>query len=85
MPPASIPATSIYTRSDGLVAWQACVEASGRRRECIEVMGSHCGLAVNAAALHAVADRLAQPEGRWAPFDRSGWRAVLYPDPTRTE
>jgi pimeloyl-ACP methyl ester carboxylesterase len=85
VPPESIPATSIFSRSDGLVAWQACVEASGRRRECVEVMGSHCGLAVNAAALHALADRLAQPEGGWTPFDRGGWRAVLYPDPTRTE
>jgi pimeloyl-ACP methyl ester carboxylesterase len=85
VPPARIPATSIYTRSDGLVAWQACVEATVGRRECIEIMGSHCGLAVNAAALHAVADRLAQPEGEWWPFERSGWRAVLYPDPNRTE
>jgi hypothetical protein len=30
-----------------------------------------------------VADRLAQPEGAWKPFDRSGWRALLYPDPNR--
>ena len=31
----------------------------------------------------AVADRLAQAEGKWAPFDRSGWRSMVYPDPTR--
>jgi hypothetical protein len=30
-----------------------------------------------------VADRLAQAEGAWAPFDRSGWRSMLYPDPHR--
>jgi hypothetical protein len=30
-----------------------------------------------------VADRLAQPEGKWAPFDRSGWRGLIYPDPNR--
>jgi len=30
-----------------------------------------------------VADRLAQPEGQWKPFDRSGWRAMVYPDPNR--
>jgi hypothetical protein len=30
-----------------------------------------------------VADRLAQPEGKWSPFDRSGWRSMVYPDPTR--
>jgi hypothetical protein len=30
-----------------------------------------------------VADRLAQPEGHWAPFDRRGWRSIVYPDPNR--
>jgi len=83
LPPADVPTTSIYSRSDGLVAWQACVETPDVRRECIEVVGSHCGLGVNAAALHAIADRLAQPEGGWQPFDRRGWRNVLYPDPYR--
>ena len=83
VPPADVPTTSIFSRSDGLVAWQACVESPTDRRECIEVVGSHCGLGVNAAALHAIADRLAQPEGEWRPFDRGGWRGVLYPDPYR--
>jgi hypothetical protein len=35
------------------------------------------------AVVYAVADRLAQPEGQWAPFDRSGWRSLVYPDPNR--
>jgi hypothetical protein len=30
-----------------------------------------------------VADRLAQPEGEWRPFDRSGWRSIIFPDPAR--
>jgi len=33
--------------------------------------------------VYAVADRLAQPEGKWRPFDRSGWRSLVYPDPSR--
>jgi hypothetical protein len=33
--------------------------------------------------LWAVADRLAQAEGQWKPFDRSGLRAWLYDDPQR--
>jgi pimeloyl-ACP methyl ester carboxylesterase len=85
LPPSDVPTTSIYSRSDGLVAWQACVEAPTPRRECIEVIGSHCGLAVNAAVLHAIADRLAQSQRQWQPFDRSGWRSVLYPDPYRPD
>jgi len=31
----------------------------------------------------AVADRLAQPEGQWSPFDRSGWRSLVFPNPDR--
>jgi hypothetical protein len=27
-----------------------------------------------------VADRLAQPEGAWKKFDRSGWKSVIFPD-----
>jgi len=34
--------------------------------------------------LYALADRLAQPEGAWRPFERSGVRRVLYPDPQRS-
>ena len=81
--PPPVPTTSIFSRSDGIVAWQCSVEPTTDRSENIEVVGSHCGLGVNAAALHAIADRLAQPEGKWQPFDRSGWRSVLYPDPYR--
>jgi hypothetical protein len=33
--------------------------------------------------LYAVADRLAQPEGAWKPFDRSGLRSWVFPDPAR--
>ena len=32
------------------------------------------------AAVYAVADRLAQPEGQWKKFDRSGWKSLVFPD-----
>jgi hypothetical protein len=35
------------------------------------------------AAVYAVADRLAQKEGEWSPFNRTGWRSLIYPDPYR--
>jgi hypothetical protein len=38
---------------------------------------------VNPAVIYAIADRLAQPEGNWQPFDRSGARAAFFPDPHR--
>jgi len=77
--PPPVPATAIYSRTDGIVAWQNCIEPEAATSETIEVYGSHCGLGVNPAVLFAVADRLALPEEQWAPFDRSGWRAVFYP------
>lgn len=74
-----VPSTAIYTRDDGIVAWQNCVEPEALTTDNIEVRGSHCGLGVNPAVLYAVADRLAQREGEWSPFDRSGLRAFVYP------
>ena len=81
--PPPVPTTSIYSRSDGIVAWRCSVERAGPQSESIEVVASHLGLGVHPAVLHAVADRLAQPEGRWRPFERSGLRAWIYPDPHR--
>ena len=40
-------------------------------------------MGLNPAAWYAIADRLAQPEGRWQPFHRDGWRRWLFPDPDR--
>jgi len=77
-----VPTTSIYSRSDGVVAWQTSIESAARpQTENIEVVSSHIGMAVHPAVLFAVADRLAQPEGQWRPFERRGWRAALFPNP----
>ena len=81
LPP--VPTTAIFSRSDGVVAWQCSVEQKSATSESIEVDGSHCGLGAHPAVLYAIADRLAQPEGRWQPFERSGLRALVYPDPHR--
>ena len=58
-------APSIYSRSDGIVAWQSCLDDAGPRRENVEVRSSHCGMGHHPAALLVIADRLAQPEGSW--------------------
>ena len=75
-----VPTTSIFSRTDGICAWQNCINQEGPEVENIEVHGSHCGLGHLPAAVYAIADRLAQPEGGWKRFDRSGWRAAIYPD-----
>ena len=77
-----VPTSSIYSRSDGIVAWQTSIEAAQRpQTENIEVVSSHIGMAVHPAVLYAIADRLAQPEGAWQPFARRGWRAAVFPKP----
>jgi pimeloyl-ACP methyl ester carboxylesterase len=79
-----VPASSIYSRSDGIVNWRTCLLHPSDKAENIEVLfASHIGLGVNPAALWAVADRLAQPEGEFWPFDRAGPFAIAYapPDP----
>ena len=81
--PPPMPATAIYSRSDGICHWKNCLEAETDIAENIEVQGSHCGLGHHPAAVYAVADRLAQAEDGWAKFDRSGWKSVFYPDPKR--
>ena len=72
--------TSIFSRSDGICAWQTCLNKDGPLAENIEVYGSHCGLGHHPAVVFAIADRLAQPEGAWKKFDRSGWRHLFFPD-----
>jgi pimeloyl-ACP methyl ester carboxylesterase len=81
-PPLTVPATSIYSRTDGIVRWQACVEPAGPIRENIEVFGTHSGLGFNVAALYAVADRLNQPLGTWTPFAAPLYLRHLFPRPS---
>ncbi len=77
-----VPATSIYSRTDGIVNWHTSLLRPSETAENIEVyLASHIGLGVNPAALWAVADRLAQPEGEFKQFDRSGPFAIAYGPP----
>jgi Alpha/beta hydrolase family len=78
-----VPTTAIFSRTDGICAWQGCMEKTSEKSESIEVESSHCGMGHHPAVVYAVADRLAQPEGQWKPFDRSGWRSIVFPDPNR--
>ncbi|KJC55011.1 alpha/beta hydrolase [Bradyrhizobium sp. LTSPM299] len=74
-----VPATSIYSRTDGVVNWRTTQLRPSATAENIEVhLASHVGLGVNPAALWAIADRLAQPEGEFRHFDRSGPFAIAY-------
>ncbi len=74
-----VPATSIYTRTDGIVNWRCSLAQESARSENIEILlASHVGLGGNPAALWAIADRLAQKEGEFKLFRRSGPFALAY-------
>ena len=79
--PLPMPTTSIYSRLDGIVSWHACLDVETDRSENIEVRAAHLGLGYQAAALYAVADRLAQPVGHWEPFVPPPWARRSYPPP----
>jgi pimeloyl-ACP methyl ester carboxylesterase len=74
-----VPSTAIFSRNDGIVAWQNSREPRATQTDNIEVRGSHCGLGANPVVLWAIADRLAQAEGEWKPFERTGAKAFVYP------
>jgi pimeloyl-ACP methyl ester carboxylesterase len=76
-----VPATSIYSHLDGIVHWQTCLNLPGERCENIAVLASHLGLGHHPAALYAVADRLAQPQGTWRPFQAPRFLRPAFPRP----
>jgi pimeloyl-ACP methyl ester carboxylesterase len=79
-----VPSTSILSKSDGIVAWPMSLMQQTEQSENIQVSASHLGMGANPAVLWAIADRLAQAEGQWKAFDRSGWRSLVYGDPPAT-
>jgi pimeloyl-ACP methyl ester carboxylesterase len=42
--PLPVPVTSVYSRADGVVAWEACLDTTSARAENTEVHASHVGL-----------------------------------------
>jgi pimeloyl-ACP methyl ester carboxylesterase len=73
-----VPTTSIYSKSDGIVAWRGCIERETGRSENIEVSASHLGMVSHPQVLRIIAERLAQPEGQWRPL-HAGDRLAVTP------
>lgn len=59
--PAGVSFTSIYSRSDGVVQWRACLDPDAAH---LEIDGSHCGMAVNSRVFRAIAEQLAPAQLR---------------------
>lgn len=76
--PPPVPTTSIYSKTDGIVAWRCSVNEVGPQAENIGVHASHVGMGMNPIALYAIADRLAQAPGDWKPFEAAGARRWFF-------
>lgn len=83
-----VPTTSIYSKTDGVVAWQNCHQRKpasadkAKQVENIRVEGSHCGMGVNPSVLYIIADRLAQAEDNWQPFVSKGAGKMFFRTPS---
>lgn len=55
-----VPCTAIYSRGDGIVAWEACMEEPASNTRNVEVRGSHFGLVVNLEVLAVIARVLSE-------------------------
>ena len=78
LPP--VPMSCLYSISDGVVPPQEATidAAAGSPCENIRVAGSHTGLGFNPMVMCILADRLAQAEGDWRPFQPAGLPGTLY-------
>ena len=58
--PIGVPITAVYSRHDGIVAWEACIDHANPRVEHVEVGSSHLGMALDPNVWRLVAESLAQ-------------------------
>jgi pimeloyl-ACP methyl ester carboxylesterase len=77
--PIPVPSTAVYSRRDGIVAWQACIAPENDLHQNVEVRCAHLGFGVDPATLWLVADRLAVPAGQRREFRSPAALRALYP------
>jgi pimeloyl-ACP methyl ester carboxylesterase len=60
--PLETPVTAIYSRSDRVVAWRACIDRHAPNVEHVEVETTHLGLGFSPEVFQIIAERLARKE-----------------------
>jgi pimeloyl-ACP methyl ester carboxylesterase len=83
-PLKNTPSTAIFSKTDGIVPWQIASQQPSSIADNIEVYASHLGLGFNPAVLYALTDRLSNQPDNWRPFQRTGWKRLVY-GPARLE
>jgi len=80
--PAPVPTTAIYSKEDGVVSWEVCIEEKETAiHQNIQVRGSHIGLGVNASVLKIIENRLQYEAENWVAFKPQSFveDLLLYP------
>ena len=76
--PKSVGYVSVYSKTDGVVNWHACLDEGARH---VEVRASHCGMAVNVGTYQALAEALEEFRAR----GRGRGRKASKPAPVRLQ
>ena len=58
--PISVPVTSIYSRNDGIVGWQASIDQHSAQVDHVEVSATHLGLGISPDVFKIIANKLAR-------------------------
>ena len=77
--PIGVPSTAVYSKRDGIVSWEACIEPETELHTNVEVRCAHLGFGVDPATLWLIADRLAVPAGERREFRPPAALRSLYP------
>ena len=80
-----VPTTSIYSKTDGVVAWQCSLNPRRKLAENIQVHSSHLGMISNPLVHYIIADRLAQTKEHWKPFKVHGYRKWFFKNESVSE
>lgn len=62
--PIGVPLTVMFSRRDGIVAWQACIDRTSPSAEHVEIFSTHLGMGVDPDVWSVVTDRLAEGRDR---------------------
>jgi pimeloyl-ACP methyl ester carboxylesterase len=61
--PITVPVTAVYSRRDGIVAWEACLDEHNPQVEHVEVSSSHLGMGLDPAVWLLAAELLSAGNG----------------------
>ncbi len=79
-PVLDVPTTSVYSRHDRIVPWQASlIDDRAPRHQNVESRSTHLTLGFDPAVLHLINDRVGQRPDQWAPFVPPIWLRMAFP------